>query len=233
VLVAATLLEHEEFGMIDAARNECIAAIEADETYRDAWAFRGAAELLLGENDAAGESLTRAKELDPTFGYTRYQLGLLAAARGDFAGAPRAAASGGAWLQRARSAGASPSADGWRLTVRTCRRSTRRFPTESMLHEAFWLNLPMRTTPKKLRKLQLALRRTPAALATGLVALAAYCSTTRSPCAPRQSRLADAALAVGHPVLAYRRCRESPDDLDRGPRLEQAQIALGGVARQY
>lgn len=84
VLVAATLLDR---GEDDAALLEATAAIEVDDAYRDAWVYRGVAELHTNALDAAASSLARAKELDPTFGYTRFALGQLAVARGDRAAA--------------------------------------------------------------------------------------------------------------------------------------------------
>lgn len=86
VLVATALLDHGEF---DAARLECIRATQIKDSYRDAWVCRGSAELGARELDAATTSLARAKALDPTHGFTRYQLGLLALVRRDHAAATK------------------------------------------------------------------------------------------------------------------------------------------------
>jgi len=242
VLVAATLLEHEGFGMIDAARNECIAAIEADETYRDAWAYRGTAELLLGELDAAGESLARAKELDPTFGYTRYQLGLLAVARGDFAGAAgelRQAVELGysaadVRLALANALTAGGDIDGARDALEAALGA---FPTEPMLHEAlFWLEYADADDAGEAKKVAAAFAQDlpNSALATGLVAFAAYAlddektARTKAEAALKQ----DESLAVGHLVIglldddAAELTRAVDLDLE-GHVSEQAQVALG------
>ncbi|MFO0702399.1 MAG: tetratricopeptide repeat protein [Candidatus Andersenbacteria bacterium] len=80
VLVAATLLDHGEF---DAARLESTQATDTSKDYRDGWVYRGAAELAIHDLDAAATSLARAKELNPTHGYTRSLLGQLAEARGN------------------------------------------------------------------------------------------------------------------------------------------------------
>ena len=84
ILMSAALLEQREYDLVLLESKQAIAL---DETYRDAWAYRGVAELGVGDLDSASSSLARAKELDPTFGYTRYQLGLLAQMRGDQAAA--------------------------------------------------------------------------------------------------------------------------------------------------
>lgn len=242
VLVAATLLEHADFGMLDAARNECIAAIEADETYRDAWSYRGAAEVALGELDAAGESLSRAKELDPTFGYTRYQLGLLAVARGDFSAAAAELRqsielgykAADVRLELADALTAGGDIDGARDVLDAALDA---FPTETTLHEAlFWLEFSDADDAKAAKKVAATFAQDlpSSALATGLVALAAYAlddeksARTKAAAALKQ----DAALAVGHLVVGL---LDDDDaeltravDLDlEGHVSEQAQVALG------
>jgi tetratricopeptide (TPR) repeat protein len=80
VLVGAALLNHS---LPDAALLQLKAAIDADGTYRDAWAYKAQAEIVTGRLAEAENSIGQALELDPTFGFSHFVAGMLRLAQGD------------------------------------------------------------------------------------------------------------------------------------------------------
>ncbi len=80
VLVGAALIEHNE---LDLALLELTDATERNSKFRDAWVNRAQVEVLLGNPDAAQQSIDKAIEIDPTFGFSRYVVGQIAEKRGN------------------------------------------------------------------------------------------------------------------------------------------------------
>ncbi len=80
VLVGTVLLEYEDYY---AAIVKFLAALEFDETYRDAWVYLASAELQTKQLTKASSSIQRAVELDPTYGFTRYTEGLILLEKGE------------------------------------------------------------------------------------------------------------------------------------------------------
>jgi tetratricopeptide (TPR) repeat protein len=84
VLVGVALLNNS---LPDAALLQLKTAIDADGTYRDAWAYKAQAEIATGRLAEAENSIGQALELDPTFGYSHFVAGILRLAQGDSASA--------------------------------------------------------------------------------------------------------------------------------------------------